>query len=374
MTEPFAFPPTYYIYTDISKYVSGCINKPQFSDFTITNRDGTKKLLAHKLILAQNKYLLTLFTSELKKDNVLIVDNLPMAEILISSLYCEKITIDFTKISTDDFCDLVQLAKEWLFPTDFISVYIFRHLFDHWKTMVERNINMIMWLDLHFGDCAELTWEAERKTRYSSYVDKYSWSGALLKAYMKEYLENNQDEIVIEMLELKCVKEISPVILIKLYFKFGCYEKLNTIKNNKALTNIKDLMKQYPPKAGTFTLKQLSILKTFDRIATSTQYLKDGSKTLIVESFKPFKATVYESIGKVDGKSKKFNSIFINPTTIINVNDKLFVKNSVYTIETIFWNTETITEGYPGEDYSIPLKGCQELPENSTVIYRIKDI
>ena len=95
-----------YQVVNVTAYVPLLFNKPKFSDFTITNRDGTKKLPVHKCILAAgNDYFRTLFASELKKDNILVVDNFPMAEKLISSLYGSNITVDLTKINTDDFLE-----------------------------------------------------------------------------------------------------------------------------------------------------------------------------------------------------------------------------------------------------------------------------
>ena len=237
--------------------------------------------------------------------------------------------------------------------------------------MVEENIQMIPWFETHFGKCNEMKWETERKETYGTYKNPHVWSSSIFEYRMIVFLTQHKDNIVIEMLEWKLVKSLSPTILIDLYFKFQLYEKLDTIKDSSSFAHIPIAITKYPPPTGTFTLKQLSALKTFKQYAMTTDKLSTN-KTMIVSSFKPFKARVYERVGNVHGKSKKFNSIFITPIMNIKKGDILFISQKEYPVETIFWNTQNIEEAYPGEDYSIPLKGCTELPENSTCVFKVE--
>src|SRR5437762_1386046 len=97
----------------MADYLLSLYDNARDSDFCIESEDG--KLHLHKLILCQNDYFRTLFTTKIGSGvNTIKVPCLKAARVLCKYFYSAR--LDLGGQTREEFLETVKLAKEWLMP------------------------------------------------------------------------------------------------------------------------------------------------------------------------------------------------------------------------------------------------------------------
>lgn len=156
----------------------------------------------------------------------------------------------------------------------------------------------------------------------------------------------------------------------ELYIKHGLFNNLfsSKFKNPIDFSNIIEYFGETCSRS-TFTHKQFSLIKSNFIISSYSFIPYYHGDILIISSLIPFKVeTKLEYVGNSFGKSKKYNSIFVDIggcCSSLNKNDKIILVGqrskikyntmTKYDINTIRWYDQTVDTAYANENYSIGL-------------------
>jgi len=134
-----------------------------------------------------------------------------------------------------------------------------------------------------------------------------------------------------KLLNTKIMTYLEPQIQANLYVKFGEYDKLIGIQSYC----IKEAFKVYYT-ADIFTVNQLNAILTANSIVTINDNIdkqQSSWKILYIQSFVPFKGTLYISVGQCKRKGEDIITINIHKT--LSKQDKIRINNNEYTIKSM---------------------------------------
>jgi hypothetical protein len=348
----------------LSEYIKKTFNQPNGSNFLI--RAEGKVIYLHSYIMKSIPYFETFFSSGVTKDKSNINCESYFAAYKLSHyIYTGEFEIE-NSTSPEEFFDLVELTESWQLPKE-IKAKQFMYLYSQWKQMLKQNIENANYLCLHFENEPEVSWRVGNDL----YVTNRFWSGKKLIAHIEEFLVANYEEITREMIDGPAVKLLGENARLGLYVKFGLYEKLNEYKGS--LEHFSDFIDAYyDPKSRIFTLNQLSALKTsilHKKNNKNDRVILPHSKSLLIESFLPFRAYMYTYIGFVEDQSK--DAMRIKCNVLIKKSNIVYFDDIGYRIKSIHWNDEELDIALPGETYSIALEDCAKLPDKNRAVFTV---
>jgi len=362
-------------------HIKSLFNQQTLSDFVLIDDKG-KKLYLHKLILYVNPYFKQFFESAVTADkSQMKVNSFEAAERLVWYLYTGEFVMP-EHFEPSDFVDLCDLVEMWQLPKS-IKESLFQYLESRWQTILNVDLGYGNILLRHFNDQPSI----ELQKKYSTGgTYKVNWSSRILKDSLIKHMEDKKDSITLEMTDWDLFKLLPSQSQVEVLVRLGAYNKIS-LESLRGLVGY--INKYYDPKTKVFTPKQLSAFKTSKLIggpkcAGATG--KSEDKTLVVKSLVPFSGRMYHYLGEVSGKSKQHSSIFVPLESNFNTqllqsgsyDKKLCVSGQIYTIKSIYLDTEEITSGecFTGSEYSLALVEAEkvELPNKGNAVFWVEDI
>ena len=353
----------------ISTYIQSLYDTKDYSDFKLYEAEGSfydeNVIYLHKMILVSNPYFKSFFESAVCADkSKMQVESIVAANDLASYIYGSEFNIDL-HIEPNQFLALVRLTEQWLMPKEILAAE-FHYLYGNWKSFLETDISLADQLYLHFNNHPE-----------SNIIGMIPWSGKILAEKILLYLSTLS--LPKSALDWHLFNLLSEECQLRTIISYNAFEKLNNFSGN--LSKLPKLITDfYKQENGFFSAEQLCVLKIANYITKnkSTDLVDkipiEASMALVVESFVPFKAILYRSVSLVHGKSEKLHSIIITPKIKINRTDKLYFGEACHQIKSIYWNTTDVEHALPGNSYHIGFDEKTELPDNSTIVYKVEEI
>ena len=424
---------------------------PLFSNVWITQVRTSERFPAHGLCLSQNPFFKQVLSPVDKNASMITqnfidgkitidVTNLCVAEIYIKSIYSNKYDDTYIQIdlgNRNEIMEWLHYAEMW-----FMSESVFKINYGY----VLSNITKILETDIYLVPELSSYFEKQYQPNSQEMTDFY--------IAVTEYMEDHENDLTWEMLEWRCSEKYTTDLIIsmlescqdvtiiyKYYMKLG---KLSCKQIAEIVHDMEDLAKvdqfyqlidskcvdqtsdfiRYVHGRGNITEfysnnmehHTVGMIAYADIVCKSTLDISIHNNNgyadfLVLESFHPFKGTLYVAISKIDNPSVSTILVSVNTLTesatsmatkistnivdqridpiitfrmfsqvLLRVGDQLFYNNTNYIISHIFFHDKDVREALPLIYYHFCLKNTatnksctmSEYPTKGLIVYKIE--